>query len=275
MWFLQNLRRMMQQYGSQNIVLLRHDEDLDPWLTPLEDMLPSHKDYGLGVKANDRLLVERYMTGTVIGCDTLSVNGEHRLLGVNEKLFFESPSFAIRGGCFMPNSPAFAALQSYVFHCLDAVDFNWGATHTEIMLTAEGPRLIEINARLVGAKIARLVGYALKRSIHSDLITVHLGQQPSFSPGPAPSLVAVTRWIVAEQAGVLERIELPTWRDDRVRCVEVLKRPGDAVRPPYENADRIGYVMVCAPTRDEAETLAQRFVAQTQVVLKPAATGSV
>jgi biotin carboxylase len=261
-------------YGSQNVVVLRHDEDLDPWLTPLEDMLPSHTDYGLGVKANDRLLVERYMAGTVIGCDTLSVDGQHRLLGVNEKLFFEPPSFAIRGGCFQPDSPAFAAIQRYVFACLDAVDFDWGATHTEIILTADGPRLVEINARLVGAKIARLVGYALKRSIHSDLITVHLGQQPSFSTVSASSLVAVTRWIVAEQAGVLEHIELPAWRDDRIRCVEVLKRPGDAVRAPFENADRIGYVMVCGSTRAQAEELAEHFVAQTRVVLKPTSTGS-
>ena len=261
-------------YGSQNIVVLRHDEDMDPWLTPLEDMLPSRTDYGLGVKANDRLLVERYMEGTVIGCDTLSVNGEHHLLGVNEKLFFDPPSFAIRGGCFLPNSPAFAAIQSYVFACLDAVDFNWGATHTELMLTAEGPRLIEINARLVGAKIARLVGYALNRSIHSDLITVHLGQQPSSIAVPAPSQVAVTRWIVAEQAGVLERIELPAWRDDKVRCVEVLKRPGDAVRAPFENADRIGYVMVCGLTRAKAEELAERFVALTEISIAWANVGN-
>ncbi len=257
-------------YGSQNVVLLRHDEDLEPWITPLDDMLPSRTDYGLGVRANDRLLVERYMEGAVIGCDTLSVNGEHRMLGVNEKLFFNPPSFAIQGGCFQPNAPAFESIQRYVFACLDAVGFDWGATHTELMLTADGPRLIEINPRLVGAKIARLVGYALNHSIHSDLITTHLGKHAAFHAGPAAAHVAVTRWIVAEQPGVLERIDLPDWRDDRIRCVEILKQPGDTLRPPFENADRIGYVMVCAPTRDEAETLAQRFVAATQVVLKPA-----
>jgi hypothetical protein len=32
------------------------------------------------------------------------VNGRHRLLGVNEKLFFAPPSFAIRGGCFTTNT---------------------------------------------------------------------------------------------------------------------------------------------------------------------------
>jgi len=52
-------------YGSQNIVVLEFEEDLAPWMSPLEDMLPSRADYGLGVKANDRLLVEQYMKGVV------------------------------------------------------------------------------------------------------------------------------------------------------------------------------------------------------------------
>jgi len=258
-------------YGSQNIVVLRHPEDLDPLLSPLDDMLPCHADYGLGVRSNDRLLVERYMTGTVIGCDTLTVNGQHILLGVNEKLFFEPPSFAIRGGCFMPNDPAFADIERYVFSALDAVGFDWGATHTELMLTADGPRLIEINPRLVGAKIARLIGYAFNRSIHSDLIAVHLGEFPPGLPAATSPMVAVTRWIVADQEGALDYVELPDWQDLRIRCVELLKKPGDHVRAPFENADRIGYVMVCGPTRRDAEELADRFVSQTIVTLKPLA----
>ena len=165
-------------YGSQNIVVLRHPEDLEPWISPLENMLPSRADYGLGVLANDRLLVERYMDGSFIGCDTLTVNGQHRMLGVNEKLMFAPPSFAIKGGCFTPNCPEFSVIERYVFEALDAVGFNWGAAHIELMLTDDGPRIIEINPRLVGAKIARLVGYALGRSVHEDLIEVHLGRWP-------------------------------------------------------------------------------------------------
>ena len=255
-------------YGSQNIVVLRFPEDLDPLLTPLDDMLPSRTDYGLGVKANDRLLVERFMAGTVIGCDTLTVNGQHRLLGVNEKMFFEPPSFAIQGGCFTPNCAEYADIERYVFSALDAVGFNWGATHVELMLTADGPRLIEINPRLVGAKIARLVGYALNRSIHADLIAAHLGHLVLPGLMSTSAQVAVSRWIVAEEEGILDYIDLPDWHDKRIRCVEILKRPGDHVRPPFENADRIGYVMVCGTTRQEAEKLADRFVAKTTVQLK-------
>jgi len=254
-------------YASQNIAVLRYPEDLDPLWSPLEDMLPSHADYGLGVRANDRVLVERLLEGTVIGCDTLSVDGHHRLLGIHEKLFFEAPSFAIQGSCFATDHPQWDAIERYVLGILDTLHFRWGATHTELMLTTDGPRLIEVNGRMVGAKIARLVNYALDWSFHSALIEVHLGVQPTLALVRDEPVFAVTRWIIATEAGVLAHVALPTVTDTRIRCVELMKRPGDAVRPPMENADRIGYVMVCANTRAAAEALAEQFVAQTMVML--------
>ncbi len=259
-------------YASQNIAMLRYPEDLDPLWSPLENMLPSGADYGLGVRANDRLMVERLLEGTVIGCDTLSMDGHHRLLGIHEKLFFEAPSFAIQGSCFATDHPQFDAIERYVFGLLDTLRFNWGATHTELMLTADGPRLIEVNGRLVGAKIARLVNYALDWSFHSALIDVHLGLEPELPAVRDEPVFAVTRWIVASQAGVLAHVALPVATDPRIRCVELMKKPGDAVRPPIENADRIGYVMVCANTRAAAEALAEQFVAQSTVMLQATPT---
>ncbi len=254
-------------YASQNITVLRTPEDLDPLWSPLEDMLPSHTDYGLGVRANDRLLVERLLQGTVIGCDTLTVDGQHRLLGIHEKLFFEAPSFAIRGSCFATCHPQWQDIERYVFGILDHLQFNWGATHTELMLSEDGPRLIEVNGRMVDAKIARLVNYALDWSFHSALIDVHLGLLPQPLPALAQPVFAVTRWIVATQAGVLAQVCLPVVTDPRIRCVELVKQVGDAVRAPLENADRIGYVMVCANTRAAAEALAEQFVAQAVVMV--------
>lgn len=248
-------------YGSQNIVVLRYLEDLDPLLSPLDDLLPCNADYGLNVRSNDRLLVERFMSGAIIGCDTLTTDGRHQLLGINEKIFFDPPSFAIRGGCFTPNRPEFEAIERYLFSVLDAVGLDWGAAHTELMLTADGPRLIEVNPRLVGAKIPRLIGYALNRSLHADLIALHAGEGLRI-PTESATSVAVTRWIVADQPGILDHVEMPQWHDPRIRCVELLKQKGDTIRPPFENADRIGYIMVCAATRSEAEQLADSFVSQ-------------
>lgn len=255
-------------YGSQNIVVLRYPEDVAPPLCPLDSLLPQRTDYGLGVYAQERLLVERYMEGQVIGCDTFSLDGRHTLLGIHDKNFFEPPSFAIRGGCFTPRHAGFASIEMCLFEILDGVGFDHGAAHTELMLTSEGPRLIEVNPRLVGAKIPRLVGQTLGRDIHADLIDLHLGR---WSPAPAGGEpgVGVTRWIVASEPGILERVELPEHVDAGVRVVELLKRGGDRVRPPMDNADRLGYVIARAPIRAEAERIADEYVARTRVTVLP------
>ena len=254
-------------YGSQNIISLLEPEDLDPWISPLEEMLPSHTDYGLGVKANDRLLVERYMEGSFIGCDTFTVDGEHYLLGVNEKKMFAPPSFAIQGGCFTPRQAEHAELERYVFSLLRAVNFNWGAAHIELMMTKEGPRLVEINPRLVGARIGRLIGYALNRSIYEDLIALHLGSWLPSSQQEKSHQVAITRWIVSAESGTIKNIALPDKADPAIKCVEILKHAGDAVHPPFENADRIGYVMTASTSRDHAEALADRYITEIQLAL--------
>ncbi len=258
-------------YGSTNIVPLRNLPERRAFEHALLHEPAPSDDYGLGVHANGRLLVERFMNGTIIGCDTLSVNGRHRLLGVHDKLFFSPPSFAIRGGCFTPNGPQFAAIEAYVFSVLDAVGFDCGATHIELMLTAEGPRLIEINPRLVGAWMPRLVGLALGRSIHSDLIDVHLGRWPEQSASAAPARFAVSRWFVASSQGVFEGLMTPPPCIPGEVLFEVLRGVGDTVRPPLQNAERIGFVMVAAATRKEAERRAERYVAKSHVVLRSAA----
>lgn len=49
-----------------------------------------------------------------------------------------------------------AAIERYTFSALEAVEFDCGAAHAELMITHDGLHLIEINPRLVGAKMGRI-----------------------------------------------------------------------------------------------------------------------
>jgi ATP-grasp domain/L-amino acid ligase C-terminal domain 2 len=255
-------------YGSQNIMTLKNQSELEVCQEMLTHLLPISSDYGLGVRSNDRLLLERYMQGRLIGCDTLSIDGMHHLLGVNEKMMFAPPSFAIRGGCFVPNKGDWPGLEKYLFAMLDAVQFEWGAAHIEVMVTDEGPRLIEINPRLVGAKIARLMSCALDFSVHELLIDVHLGFWPANGLNKAHFKPAVTRWVVAQQEGILDKVVVPQVLHPAVKHFEILIREGARVSPPFENVHRLGYVMTCDENREIAEQVAQDFVNQSKIYLK-------
>ena len=254
-------------FGSQNIFALREPRELQALRANPQIIAGSPGDYGLGVTADGAMLVERLMQGQLIGCDTFSADGQHRLLGVNEKIMFAPPSFAIRGGCFTANCGQFASVEAYVFALLDAVGFDHGAAHIELMLTGEGPHLVEINPRLVGARIGRLISAALGRSVHADLITLHTeGRLP---PPATTEACAVTRWLAAPTAGTLREIRLPASRPEVV-SIHMLACAGDPVTPPYDNADRLGCVITAGQNRAQAETCAEEFIAATEVLVDPA-----
>ena len=255
-------------YASQNVVVIEGPEDLEPWISPVPYLAAQAMDYGLGVSSSKRFVVERYLVGSFIGCDTMSVDGRHHLIGVNEKVMCPPPSFTIKGGCFIPAAPGMEVLERYAFSLLDAVGFDFGAAHIEMMLTADGPQLIEINPRLVSAKIPRLMSFGLGRSVYADLVSLHLGEN-AFLAREHDQLFAVSRWITADRSGRLQAIVLPSWTDPGIRCYEILRKEGDHVRPPFENVDRIGYVMTAATTRSEAEALAERWIGDLQLMIEP------
>ena len=251
-------------FGSQNIFALRTANDLALLASMPQIIADGPGAYGLGVAAAGAMLVERLLEGQLVGCDTMTADGRHVLLGVNEKLFFPQPSFAIRGGCFTVNMGQFAAIEACCFAMLDAIGFDQGAAHIELMLSAEGPQLIEINPRLVGARIGRLISAARGQSVHADLVAL---QAEGRLPRPATALNhAVTRWLAAPRHGVLRSISVPRIAGP-ASAATIMARPGDRVAPPLDNADRLGCVTAWGPDRSRAEDMAERMVRETDVIL--------
>ena len=105
-----------------------------------------------GQRRRPGVLVEEYLVGYEVSVETVTFEGRTEVLGVTDKNLGGAPYFAETGDTFpsaLPSSvtgpPARTALDA-----LAAIGFDFGAAHTEIKLTADGPRVIEINGRLGG-----------------------------------------------------------------------------------------------------------------------------
>ena len=225
-------------------------------------------DYGLGVRANNRLAVEQYVIGDLVGCDVFSDGRERVLLGVNDKSMYPPPSFAIRGSCFSSRRHDQSVLRAYAFEILDAMDFDFGASHIEMIVAEDGPYLVEVNPRLVSAQIPFQMGYAFETSIYADLINLHLGRPIGELRDRTPRWFSAIRWIVADRPGRLKDIVLTDTPDPMIRRVALFKAKDDLVRPPMSNGDRIGYVIAVGETQAQAEGIAEDYVGACQVVLE-------
>ena len=255
-------------YGSQNVSVVFSDTDLLDLVRSREALARQPADYGLGIRANNRLSVEKYIRGRMIGCDVFTSEQGRILLGINDKLMFPPPSFAMRGSCFPSDRYDTATIRYYAFQILDAIGFDFGAAHIEMIVAEDGPYLVEVNPRLVSAQIPFQMGYALQRSIYADLINLHLGLPLTDLQEIKPHWFSAIRWIVADRPGRLRAIELPADTSPFVRRVALFKGPGDEVCPPLSNGDRIGYVIAVGESQAEAERTADHYVQSSVVRLQ-------
>lgn len=117
------------------------------WREVFAAMLGSHNRLGI---LNDKLVVQEYAYGTEFVVDTVSYAGEHCVTDIcRYNKVDNGPFMAIYDGMewMPPDIPEYAQLTTYAFGVLDAVGMRYGPGHIEIMLTPDGPRLIEIGAR--------------------------------------------------------------------------------------------------------------------------------
>ncbi|WP_156037542.1 ATP-grasp domain-containing protein, partial [Glycomyces tenuis] len=102
-------------------------------------------------------LAEQYLDGPEVSVETFTHAGRHLVVAVTGKAVW--PSF-VEAGHTMPAAlePAERErAETLVRDFLDLVGLREGPAHTELRLTADGPRIIESHNRIGGDKIRELV----------------------------------------------------------------------------------------------------------------------
>lgn len=115
------------------------------------DVLSAPNMFG---EENAAVLVQSYLRGTEYIVDTVSCDGERYVCGIWEyekRLLPSGKNIYNRDLLVDPASaPEAAELAAYADRVLEALDIRWGPAHAEIILTEDGPVLVEIGTRLNG-----------------------------------------------------------------------------------------------------------------------------
>jgi biotin carboxylase len=137
-----------------------------------------------GVPVFERgVLIEEYMQGPEVSIDAAWVKGRMFPLYLARKVTGFYPHFEEVGHEVDANDPL---LQDETFLSVlraahRAVGFETGVTHTELRLTEQGPRIVEINGRLGGDMIPYVGWVASGISPGKVLVEVACGQVPDVS----------------------------------------------------------------------------------------------
>ncbi|MFD9328627.1 ATP-grasp domain-containing protein [Streptomyces sp. NPDC060065] len=150
---------------------------------------------------NGRLFAEPFFSGPVYSAETLSWEGETKLLGVLSRQMSPEPSVREEAAAFpvaLPR-PELGLIQDWVARVLATAGHDSGFAHVEFVLTTEGPELVEINRRIGGALVGEALCRALGTNVYDAMVDTALGRRPALldtsaadhTPGPATAFVLV------------------------------------------------------------------------------------
>ncbi|MEO3867407.1 ATP-grasp domain-containing protein [Nonomuraea sp. B12E4] len=105
---------------------------------------------------DEGLVAQEHLTGTEYAVDTVSCAGHHRITGVwkCDKLSVNGVVDRMSGCTIIPaEGPVHSRLAGYAGAVLDALGVGYGPAHLEIVLTPDGPCLVEAGIGLAGADV--------------------------------------------------------------------------------------------------------------------------
>jgi biotin carboxylase len=231
--------------------------------------VPADVEPALRWVGDDRLdlgvLVEEYLTGEETSVETVSTRDHHHVIAVTKK-YKHDRTFVEQGHLVSaPVSPVVrAAIAEYVVRVLDALGFHDCPSHTELMLTADGPVLIETHNRIGGDRIMDLIEHATGLDMYDLVARQSLGEDVSaqLSDALPPQRYAAVWYAdpggspdqrLHEVAGVDAARSLPG-----VMTVDVLRGPGSRPGKVRTSFDRSALAVAVGDTPDEAVDRARR-----------------
>jgi biotin carboxylase len=106
----------------------------------------------------DDVLVETYLDGVELSIEAFSEDGAHRVVALTGKV--KDPRHCVELGHVVrgPFDEATAAtVREFTSAALDALGVRDGVTHTEVILTADGPHMVETHVRPAGDDISEMI----------------------------------------------------------------------------------------------------------------------
>lgn len=231
--------------GSRGISLLSDFEEMT---------VKKAYEYGKKFSRSGELMVEEYMEGPEVSVESISINNECHVIQITDKLTTGSPYFVEMGH----SQPSILAkeIKNQIIEitkkAVRAIGIKDGPSHTEIKVTQEGPKIVEIGARLGGDCITtHLVPLSTGVNMVESCIKLSLGEKPDickkFEKGSAIRYFETNIGKIKNISGLDEASNI-----EGVKQISFVYNIEEEIREIKNSSDRIGFVIVQDSSAEKA-----------------------
>ncbi len=217
------------------------------------------------------VLIEEMVEGPEISIDAAIFGGQYRPFCLARKHLGQPPYFEETGHVVDAADPLAAdpALRALLEHAHRALGVQDGVTHTEVRLTARGPVIIEVNARLGGDLIPYLG--KLATGVDPGLVAAQVAAGAPPSLEPTSHRCAGIRFLYPPQDCRVLAVSVPEpGTVPGLLEARAIATPGAELRlPPSTHLCRHAYVLAVAPSRAECETALDQAAALVELRYEP------
>ena len=205
-----------------------------------------------------KFLLEEYMEGDEVSVEGFVDSDTIHLIAMTDKSPLEGPYF-VESGDVMPSlhsRKVKEAMMEMARLGIEALGYRNCGIHAEMKLTDEGPRIIEIAARLGGDYLCDFVEMIHKVDMVEAVLQIGLGEKPQIKLGASSGIVK-GKYLIPKSSGTISRLDgiRDVERSPGVRSVKILSRKGDRVSVPPEGFGHIGWVVACGKSPIEVNKI--------------------
>ncbi|APH05122.1 ATP-grasp domain-containing protein [Bacillus weihaiensis] len=246
--------------GSKDVIFVNSMGELKRWIKNRqneENSLP--------------VLVEEYIEGRQFLVETIIYERKISIIAVIEQEFMNKNHFIITGYRFPAQlsnklTEQLAIILSEIINKIGLVN---GSCHFELRLSHGEWKLIEINPRISGGAMNKMIHYATGINLVKEILKVSLGERPTLEK--TKNHFIYTHYLTVERRGQLLKIVGKDKASQHSGVREVLLKPrkGSILTPPKSMGDRYGYVIASGHSSEEAKKNAIQASKEIRFYLEP------
>lgn len=246
--------------GSRGVVLVQSEDELD------DAYAYSRSQSSIGT-----VIIEEYLKGPEFSVEMMVLDGTPYVLQITHKLTTGAPHF-VEMGHSQPSTQTpevIEKIKDLSIRAVRSLGIHTGPAHVELILTDQGPKMVELGARMGGDCITtHLVPLSTGIDMVGAVIDLACGKKPDITPKFNKG--AAIRYLHAPQ-GILEAVDgienarlIPG-----IQEVTIVKEIGTEIGAVNSSGDRLGFVIAQANNEEEAIAACNAAIDCISVSVKP------
>lgn len=246
--------------GSKDVLLVETIEKFAYALTLLKKNHP-----------NNPLLIEEFLQGRQYLIEILVYNNDIKFLGLVEQEILYNGRFIVTDYRFpgKVEMDEYRSLRACISKIIEEIGLENGSCHMEMKLVSGEWKLIEINPRMAGGEMNRIIEEGTGINLLEQILKIYLGEEPILLEKKKKHVYA--KYLTIGSRGKLLKIsgKEQALMHEGVRHVHIKPLEGRIITSPYSMGNRYACVIAVSETAEQAEEIALEAAKEIKFYLEP------